>query len=262
MAYTPGYSCDMGSPNCRMEGLIFDSEYIESIFTNEVKCRLADQKGSEQLISRFDDIPSTGFEETRIKEIFTLDEKNYNPWQVGEAFSDYFLEEDRNVRIRTHNLRDLKNPNASSTGTDIIGFVDLDNETIFVFGEVKTSSDQNSPPSLLNGRSGLKGQINDLTKNYEVKDNLVKFIGHKVVDLPNDNEFVDDYENALKSYLKDSDRVHLYGILVRDVECKISDLNARYDEYKDNLERSTILYFLGLYIPIDAKKWNELIRGN
>ena len=260
MAYAVGYSCDMSSPNCRMQGLIFDSEYIKSKLVNEIKQRLTDQKGSQQLINRFENISSTGFEKTRLNQIFTLEEKDYEPWQIGEAFSEYFLEEDRNVKFWTHVLRDLRNPNASSTGTDILGFVDLGDETLFVFGEVKTSTEESSPPGLLTGRSGMKKQIRDLIKDNEIKDNLVKFLGHKVVDLPEDHAFLNDYKNALMSYMKN--KVHLYGVLVRDVECKDTDLRARYKEYKDNLHESTVLDFLGLYIPIKSDQWNTIIRGS
>jgi len=260
MDYNIGYSCDGSSPNCKMQGLIFDENLIQEKFPTEVKDRLVDQEGSDRLKDRLSKIAKTGFEKKRIEEICTPKEKDYEPWQIGEAFSEYFLEQEKGVRFWSHTMRDLKNPDSSPAGTDIVGFVDLGDETIFVFGEVKTSNQEKYPPGLLTGRSGMKKQIKDLSKDNEVKDDLVKYLGHKIVDLPEDHGFSIDYDRASMSYLKE--KVHLFGLLVRDVDCNELDLRARYNEYKDDLSEFAILDFIGLYVPIKIEKWNEIIKGN
>lgn len=58
--------------------------------------------------------------------------------------------------------RDRKTPKASLPGADIVGFLGSGPDTVFLFGEVKTSSDKDNPPGVMAGRGGLAHQIDSL----------------------------------------------------------------------------------------------------
>ena len=80
-------------------------------------------------------------------------------WRVGEALAQAFLAAHRNCTFPWPASRDLRNPVSSPAGTDLVGFVDFDRGGLFAFGEVKTSTQQQWPPSLIYGRHGLKQQM-------------------------------------------------------------------------------------------------------
>jgi len=57
------------------------------------------------------------------------------------------LEDFEKVRFHYLSSRDAKNPKANLQGTDLVGFVDIDEETtIFLFGEVKTLTPSKMSP--------------------------------------------------------------------------------------------------------------------
>ena len=116
-----------------------------------------------------------------------------------------------------------------------------------------------SPPSVLYGRPGLINQIKTIREDKNIKDNLVKYLAHKVNEKKTENKFKEDYRNALSKYLKNDNYIHLYGILVRDTPCEIIDLKKRFEENNDDISEGLKLKFLGLYSSIKINKWKELV---
>jgi hypothetical protein len=99
-------------------------------------------------------------------------------WRVGEAIAESYLVEHRHCEFRWPGGRDLKNPESSPAGTDLVGFqTDAATSVRFSFGEVKTSNHAEYPPSLMYGRHGLKQQLEGLRDSHAVKDVLVKYLG-------------------------------------------------------------------------------------
>jgi len=98
----------------------------------------------EDIIS---DIGKTDFDAQKIREIF---ETTYivteSKW--GEAFSACQLERFHSIDTPFPVLLSDRNPRASSAGVDIVGFVKENGRNMFLLGEVKTSSETNSPPSV------------------------------------------------------------------------------------------------------------------
>jgi len=76
--------------------------------------------------------------------ILSLSETGFRPtkavltkikdWQVGEGFAEAYLTAHFSCHFPWPNNRDLKNPNSSLTGADMVGF----HQGQFAFGEVKT----------------------------------------------------------------------------------------------------------------------------
>ena len=69
-------------------------------------------------------------------------------WEVGEALAECALRDDsdRQIHWPWNTVRDRRTPRASLPGADLVGFCCEDGNVALLFGEVKTSSDTNSPP--------------------------------------------------------------------------------------------------------------------
>ncbi len=247
--------------NCSCVGFEFKKEYVAARFPNEVKQRLVDYEGTSTLINDFDPVAKTGFDKSALEDIFKLDLGEDPPWRIGEAFAECFLQESHKIRFWHNHLRDMKNPRASNAGADLVGFTDHQGETIFVFGEVKTSEDERSPPEVIYGRTGLKKQIEDLSNSHRARCYLIRYLAFKTRKLPQGDPFAEDFSKALTVYMRRNKRVCLIGVLVRDTVANKNDLKARYDGHAHSTDQDMVITFLGLYVPIEMEKWKSLVNG-
>jgi len=261
MSFNLAYEQENSDRNCCYLGYKFDEKYVKEHFSNEIKKRLVDYAGTKELVRSFDDIVETDFDRSVLEKIVQLDLEKIEIWKIGEAFSEFFLETAFQVRFWHNHLRDLKNPKASPTGADLVGFIDIEGNTLFVFGEVKTSEDERCPPQVVYGRTGLKNQISELKNNKTISNNLIRYLGFKVRDLPKTDPFYMDYHNALRIFIRNRYRIHLFGLLVRDTKCNSKDLESGYNNLKDTTHKDMIIKLIGLYIPIKMEKWEQMIGG-
>lgn len=70
------------------------------------------------------------------------------------------------------NIERYKKPKSSLPGADIVGLYQQTDDTFFLFGEIKTSSHSEYPPSVMYGEHGLKKQLEDLCENKDITDKL------------------------------------------------------------------------------------------
>jgi len=245
------------------QGVIL-KEGFDGYLSSRVKARFYDIEGTEVLIEEFRDIPSTGFEERLLIDIFSISPP-VDDWKIGEALAECYLEDFEKVRFYYPSSRDAKNPKANLQGADLVGLVEVDEETtIFLFGEVKTSSDKNSPPQIMYGRSGMIDQLRNIKNNPDLQKTLIKWLGFKVIPLADNDPFREDYQKALKVYLKEGaeHKYFLIGILIRDTEPKDTDLKSRYESLKSELSNEARLKLVALYIPISIKDMKDYITNN
>ena len=160
-------------------------------------------------------------------------------WQVGEGFAEAYLCSHYGCYFPWSNNRDLKNPNSSLTGADLVGY----RQGKFAFGEVKTSKEQKSPPQVTSKKGdGLNTQLNKLCTDANVRCTLVQYLYHRQKD-----EI--EYRNACISYLQNNSNFYVFGVLVRDTEPKSDDWNYLIKHLKPHAEDSVFL--VGLYLPVD-----------
>ncbi|MBU7047063.1 MAG: hypothetical protein HXS54_11575 [Theionarchaea archaeon] len=242
-------------------GVKFHLDFMKKYIPSRVGNRFFDIKGTDELINEFDDLINTGFEKEALIDIFKL-EKAITYWKIGESLAECYLEDYKGVRFHYNSIRDAKNPNANLTGADLVGFIDINNETIFLFGEVKTSSDDSTPPQILYGRSGMIKQLEKIKSNYEVKNSLVRWLGFKVKDLSDDHPFREDYKKALTLYIKSKQsKINLIGILVRDTSPTDKDLKTRLEELKRDVQEGMNIELIALYVPIPVKELELLLSS-
>lgn len=260
MNYKISYDCNTKN-NCGYFGYEFSEAYIKQLFSKRVRNKLIDALGTNFLLDEFQDISATGFVKDILVNIFSL-ENNFDEfptWRIGEAFTECFLEDEYKVRFYYNSIRDARNPNSSLTGADLVSFIDIGSDTVFLFGEVKSSSDARSPPHVLYGRSGLVNQLKNLKNDERVRNNIVRYIGFKVANLPKGDEFRIDFETALKVYLRNKKLVQLFGVLVRDTMSNEKDLKSRFQALDEELDEAMGLKLVALYVPIAMREWNGLV---
>lgn len=242
----------------KYQGVSYSEAEIKNIFPNQVKEKLLDEEGTDELVN---DLKTTGFDDTLLIDILKLDDiiTEHKPWRIGEAFAEYYIETNTSARFYYNELREARNVFGNKTGADLLGFIELEGNIVFLFGEVKTSSEKKAPPNVLQGRHGMIDQLKDLATNTDITRQLVRNFGFKIVNLQEDNPFRIDYIEALKNYT--SDKFHLIGILVRDTAPNEKDLETRYKNLSKSVSNGIGLNLTALYIPVEIEDWNKIITN-
>lgn len=240
-------------------GYSFMEGSFKEYLVNKVKPKLDDERWIQELVDMAVEI--TGFSEEEFIKIFE-NRGDYGCWQIGEAVAECVLEDSGKARFYYQSCRDLKNPNAYNTGADIVGFCDVDGETLFLFGEVKTSSDRSVPPAVLNGRTGMIKQLEELQVNKNKRDNLVKWITSKKKLLS--EAFENDLKKALSAYARSKgEKVQLVGVLVRDTEPNELDLKNRAKALEKTTPPLMKVWLFALYtrFSMDNDAWIIAMNG-
>lgn len=243
-------------------GTSFAKTEIDTCFPNDVRNILKDEKGTQDLVSEFESsLKLTGFDtKNELINILSADVP-VSDWRIGEAFAEFYLQQNTGVRFYWSELNDQRNFDANKTGADLVGFIDIKGMTVFLFGEVKTSDDAATPPNVLYGRTGMIQQLEDIAKIKRKRDTLMRYLATKAkLYAPTDN-FRIDFEAALSNYIKKNTNYALTGILVRDTKPNERDLKARYESLIKKLKKIAGFQLEALYIPITKDKWKKLVEG-
>lgn len=142
--------------------------------------------------------------------------------------------------------RDKRHPHASLPGADLVGFRVADGEVQLALGEVKTSTDTNTPPNVMNGRSGMVHQIDNLASNLSLICQLLKWL------LPRckGTEHEASFNEAVSLFLNSGNKaIALFGVLIRDTEPSELDLRARGQHIAGNLQDPATCYLIAIYLP-------------
>jgi hypothetical protein len=242
-------------------GIEIALENIQKAFPIQISDKLKDAEGTRQLIETFaDSLILTGFKANEeLVRIFSLDGQT-NEWRIGEAFAEYFLETERGAQFYWNELRDQRNINSNKTGADLVGFVDLDSSTVFLFGEVKTSNDPTAPPNVFYGKTGMVKQLEDLIGDQSKICTLIRYLGIKAMLHNPLHPFRIHYELALKNFTENQSKYLLFGILVRDTDGNEKDLKSRYKNLKSKIDKLPGVELIALYMPIKQSEWGALVN--
>lgn len=228
-------------------GATYTDAELDAALCGSVSRILWDDDGASDLRSILAGVVTTEFSKESIERILSQQHPPES-WRVGESLAEAFLVEHRTCEFPWPSGRDLKNPSASPAGTDLVGFQKTDanvNTHRFAFGEVKTSKEEKWPPGVMNGRHGLKRQLEDLGDSMDVKDALLKYLGHHA----NGTDWFPHYQSATRRYLANPADVSLFGVIVRDVEPKHSDLSKRAGDLAAGCPAETSIELRAMYLP-------------
>lgn len=181
-------------------------------------------------------------------------------WEVGEALAECALQHDwgHEVHWPWNTVRDRRTPRASLPGSDLVGFYRDDESVVLLFGEVKTSSDANIPPKVMNGGSGMAWQLEQSATRLDIQHALLKWLYARCQSPP----YRDLYEKAVGRYLRSEGKeLLLVGILIRDTVPSELDLKSRGQALANKLGNPTRIELIAWYLPIPIAEWPTLVTG-
>lgn len=245
-------------------GQLLEEEYFKSCLSNEVFNSLIDQETTQDLLQDLNNLVNTGFNSAHlladIQELENSEPEDLRTWRIGEAFAEVILENHFSCRFHWNELRDARNPRGNKTGADLVGFFEIDGNVLFLFGEVKTSSEtRNAPPQVMTKSDGIENQLKDLYSQKRKRQILISYLKSKTTNLDEDHPFKVDFEDALKSYYQPDNIYQLIGVLVRDVEPRSSDVEISYNRIREDILDPIGLKLVALYTPITKENWKEII---
>lgn len=224
----------------------FDANQLNDLLKGPVKDIILDTKGKSEIENLLTDCHQTDFEFSLLQEILDVPQ-TYEGWFIGETIAEVFLNHVGNCEYPWPTSRDLKNKNASPAGCDLTGLQRVDDESFpyrFSFGEVKTSEDTNSPPSVM---QSLSDQLFGLRDEKEIKHQLFLYLAHHAVN----KEWYTKFQSAASRYLKSEGQdVAIYGILVRDTQPNVLDIRAKVRSLAKNCPDNTTIELYALHIPL------------
>jgi len=251
------------TPKSNYSGYLLENAETTHLLQNEVKERLLDGSQRNKLINTLINLKiETGFEKSQqlLVDIQSLVNAKVTAreFEIGEALAEVILEKNFCCRFYWNKLRDTRNPKGNMTGADLVGFIQYDNETLFLFGEVKTSSENKYPPQVLTQKdSGMIDQLKDLYKDHQKRRILIEYLQSRV---NLDEDIKRDFNSAVRSYYSPDNNYQLFGVLVRDTDAKEEDLKTVYNTLKKTVLEPTGLRLLAVYMPIKKEEWLSIIN--
>jgi len=234
-----------------------DSQEFNVVITGSVVARLHDEEGSAIFEEHLRGLSLTGMGQDALEEVLAAEVPEMRDWAVGEALAEAVLEAEYNVVFPWNTERDKRTPFASLPGADIVGFQQDGNSYRLALGEVKSSSDETSPPQVMYGRSGMTHQIDELATNLSKIFQLIKWLVIRVKNTTYENAFNEACERYLNSGRSD---LALFGVLVRDQEPRESDLESRARTLANSLQDPTHCRLIALYLPWPIAQLPEAIN--
>ena len=142
--------------------------------------------------------------------------------------------------------RDKRNPKASAPGADLVGFRVEDGRVLFVFGEVKSSSEKNCPPGVMKGAGGMPDQLGKLAADHAILGTLFRWLFSRCRGT--------EHEKLLDSAIRlfsdcGMEAISLYGVLVRDTRPDRKDLLAGSRALAETVRPPMTCRLFAIYIP-------------
>lgn len=182
-------------------------------------------------------------------------------FRIGEAYAQVLLEDQFVCRFHWNENRDARNPKGNKTGADLVGFIEVDGQVLFMFGEVKTSSEiVNRPPQVMTSNNGIESQLKDLYNDRSKRQILISYLQSKVWNLPEDHPFKVDYNASLRNYFCRACPFQLIGVLVRDVDVNQKDISSSYERLSNYILEPYGIKLMALYLPIRKEDWVTIIN--
>jgi len=228
-------------------GISYAATELDSALNGPVAAVVFDDEGTDDLSELLEGLTETEFEQQEIRRILNNNNRPES-WRIGEALAETYLTRHKECRFPWPDGRDERKSGSSLPGADLVGFQQNEENDRFAFGEVKTSHERQYPPGTMYGRTGLKKQLEDLKDNIHIRDDLVKYLGHRA----SNSSWQQCYQNASKRYIQDNTDVSLFGVLVRDVDPNQDDLRVRITNLSQNCPAAMSIDLLALYLPHES----------
>lgn len=238
---------------CFADGCKFDD-----FMANEVASRLHDEAGSADLKSHLNSLASTGFAQDSLQAILEAEHPEERDWAVGEALAEAWLSREHGVVWPWNMERDKRTPQASLPGADLVGFVTQGSETRLALGEVKCSSDSNTPPNVMTGRNGMARQLEALATDIGLLHTLIRWLQPRC----RGNGAEPHFNAAVGLLLQSGNKaMTLFGVLVRDTQPDERDLRNRGQHLGEIIKAPAGCQLLALYLPCSIATLPDRVQG-
>ena len=235
-----------------------DNDKFNVFISTNVSSRFHDEEGSAEFESHLQGLANTGFARKNLHAIMEAEIPEQRTWAVGEAMAEAYLEHEYQITWPWNMARDRRNPNASLPGADLVGFKTDGTGMKLVLGEVKTSTDPNTPPSVMSGRSGMVHQINNLPSNLRIIGQLLKWLHSRCKGTNHEAMF----NAAVRVFLDSGNKViALFGVLIRDTEPNELDLRSPSQTLIRNLQDPTTCNLIAIYLPFPISDLPTRVTG-
>ena len=218
--------------------------------------RALDVKSENAVVRKLQDLASTGASAQWLSGFFENAITHEVPsWQVGEAIAHVVLERGGDVIFPWNTKRDERNPRANLQGADLVGISIRPQERQFVFGEVKSSSEDRSPPAVMSGESGMGRQLERLIDNPSLLFWLIKWLGVRVRDAVEAA-----YDEALTAFVTSNGAsIRFIGMLVRDTSPNENDVRASGRTLDEKVSEPGSVELHALYMPRPMREWTQWV---
>lgn len=143
-------------------------------------------------------------------------------------------------------------------GPDIVGIAEENGAPILLFGEVKTSSENQQPPGVMSGRHGLAHQIDNLAEQQSLQTVLLKWLYARCKNTP----YWERYKKACESYLGSNGKnVILAGVLLRDTQPHEDDLRTRGKKLAARTGSQPKVRLDAWYAPRPISEWVSIVES-
>lgn len=223
-------------------------EACRRFFVDRVFAKLAESDGAEELKQHLVDLETTGFELQGLVGQIEVSPRARD-WEIGEAFAEIALEDGYEARFPWPTGLDKRTARASLPGPDLVGLQGHARPR-FVFGQVKTSSENRTPPQVVNSAEDcLRNQMRRLGHGQRDQQQLIGWLLVRV----RDTEWEDAFNQALRSYSKGD--LWLVGVLVSGKrepdERDLAGICAGIKHRPGTGE----LHLLAFYLPFHKDEW-------
>jgi hypothetical protein len=231
---------------------------FDSFVAGDVSLRLHDQEGTDNFKATLRSLATTGFAQNSLNEILAAESVEERDWAIGEAVAEAYLTRRHNIDWPWNMERDKRTPKASLPGADLVGFEVNGQDIRLALGEVKTSGEAKAPPGVMNGRSGMKHQVDDLATDLRLVVQLLKWL------LPRckGNKHQSYFNVAVSLFLNSGNKaVALFGVLIRDTQPNELDLKARGEALAGTVPTPATCQLIALYIPLTIADLPKRVLG-
>lgn len=247
--------------NVEWQGYNVNNNHIYQTFMeNNVRERLNDLDGQEIIESHLRPLASTGFEIDNLEILLNARAQEERDWAIGESFSEAILEQELDAIFPWNHARDLRNENASLPGADIVGLINDNGQQKLLFGEVKTSIQEQYPPNVLYGQGGMTHQLETIGSNATRLITLITWLIYRC----KGTRYESDFDEAVKYLFSSSNQgIYLVGVLVRpNIIANAEDLRSRGTTLGNTFNGTvTKALLLAYYLPHSLNEFANLAIG-
>ncbi len=235
-----------------------DCEDFEKFVSEEVASRLHDEEEREEFETYLRGVRGTGLRSDALEAVLTARALEERDWAVCEALAESFLICELGIIFPWNMNRDKRNPKAATPGADLVGFRVEDGEVLFAFGEVKSSSEKNRPPSVMKGAGGMPSQIRKLATDFVIVRTLFQWLFSRCRGTKHEKLF----DSAIELFFNNgTGAISLYGVLIRDTRPDEKDLLAGARALADTVRVPKTCRLFAVYIPCSIGRLPALAVG-